>query len=211
MEIQIDTKNLDKLDIELKKFPKEAQKSIPAAINRTLSTVNTKMQREITTKYKLKKSDLSGGNKYKSEASNNLIKVKKASAMLPEGRIEVRGSTLTLSRFLQGSKTPVSYKGKTQKQIKKLRPSRVQVKRGSTKSIKGSFLAKARGGTMGIFIRDLNGKLKMLHTLSVAQMASNKEVAQATQVVATDTLNKRIEHEIEYRINKMAGEVHGNA
>lgn len=207
-QIFIDTQNLNSLGKTMKQFPDVAAKSIPAAINRTLSTANTRMQKEITTKYKIKKSDLSGGSKYKSEKSNNLIKVKKATTKDAQGRIDVRGSTLTLARFLQGNRTPVSHKGKTMAQIKRIRFPKVQVKRGTTKRVGGSFVATAKNAT-GLFARNENGKLRMLHTLSVAQMAGNQEVLETTQQSAMADLEKRIEHELDYRINKLKGDANG--
>lgn len=209
-QIFIDTQNIDNLSKAMKKFPDIAAKSIPAAINRTLSTANTRMQKEITIKYKIKKSDLSGGSKYKSEKSNNLIRVKKATAKDAQGRIDVRGSTLTLGRFLQGNRSPISHKGKTMTQIKRIRFPKVQVKRGSTKQVGGSFVAVAKNAT-GLFARDENGKLRMLHTLSVAQMAGNKEVLETTQQSAMEDLEKRIEHELDYRLNKLAGDANGRS
>ncbi len=209
-EINIDTTKLENLSKVMKKAPPEiTQKALPAAVNRTLTTVNTQMKKEITTRYKIKKSDISGGKKYKSESSNNLITVKKASSKNPSGQLTVRGSTLTLSRFLQGQKTPVSHKGKTMKAIKRLKSPKVQVKRGGVKSVNRAFVQRSKGAT-GIFVRDQNNKLRMLRTLSVAQMAGNKEVLKIAEQTAIDTLEKRMEHEIEYRLNKMAGDLSGN-
>lgn len=209
-EISIDTTKLENLSKVMKKAPPEiAQKALPAAVNRTLTTVSTQMQKEITTRYKIKKSDITGGKKYKSESSNNLITVKKASSKNPSGQLTVRGSTLTLSRFLQGQKVPISHKGKTMKAIKRLKSPKVQVKRGGVKSVNRAFIQRAKG-TTGIFVRDENNKLRMLRTLSVAQMAGNKEVLKVAEQTAIDTLEKRMVHEIEYRLNKMAGDVSGN-
>ena len=210
MEIKLDTSKLKNVARAMRDFPELAKKSIPPAINRTLSAVNTRMQKDITTKYKVKKSDLSGGKKYKSEQSNNLIKLTKATVRNPSGQINVRGRTLTLSRFLQGKKEPTSHKGKSRKAIKRIKSPKVQVKKGGTKRVNKSFIAKARG-TTGIFMRDENGKLRMLRTLSVAQMASNKEVLKSAEQTAVETLEKRIEHEMEYRLDKLAGEVNGNS
>jgi hypothetical protein len=210
MELSIDTSQLKTLSKAMKEFPTIAKKALPAAINRTVSTVNTKMQKEITTRYKIKKSDLSGGSKYKGEKSNNLIKVKKASVQDPSGNINIRSGTLTLSRFLQLPKSPVPVKGKTKKAIQKIKPPKVQVKRGGTKPVKGTFVLKANG-TTGIFARDENGKLRMLRTLSAAQMASNKDVMKVVEETAGETLQQRFEHEMQYRINKLAGGVNGSS
>lgn len=209
-DISINASGLDTLSRALERFPDIAAKALPPAINRTLSTVNTKLQKEITTKYKIKKSDLNGGGKYKSEKSNNLIKIKKATSHSMDGRIDVRGSTLNLSRFLMGNKSPVSHKGKTKKQILKIKFPKVQVMKGSSKIVKGAFIQNAKNAT-GIFNRNQNGKLRMLRTLSIAQMAGNKEILKVAEETAIETLEKRIEHEMEYRMNRMAGEVNGNS
>ncbi|QNU67260.1 hypothetical protein EHE19_001570 [Ruminiclostridium herbifermentans] len=210
MEIKLDTSNLKNVARAMRDFPELAKKSLPPAINRTLSAVNTKIQKGITKIYKIKKSDLSGGKKYKSESSNNLINIKKASVKNPSGQIEVRGRTLNLARFLQTPKGPVSTKGMKKAAIRRRKPAKVQVKKGKSKYIAKTFVQKSRGA-VGIFTRDHNGKLKMLHTLSVAQMASNKEVLKSAEQTAVETLEKRIEHELEYRLDKLAGEVNGNS
>lgn len=207
--VNIDTRDLARLTRKLKIIPGEMPDAILSAINKSLASVNTKMQREITVKYKIKKKDLNGkGNKYKSERSNNLIKLKKATRTNINANIEVRGSSLTLARFLSKPKKPVKTKGKTAAAIKKIPQPTVQVFQGGRKRLSQdpkTFVAKGRGKTIGIFKRQPSGALTVLRTLSVAQMASNPDVLKAVQAEAKTIMAKKISEEINYRFSKIKG------
>lgn len=203
--ILIDGTALKELDKVLGEFPKEAVKAKLSAMNRTLSQTNTEIQRQITSKYNLKRSDLNGGKRYKSERSNNLIRVTKPSINRLVAAIEVRGSTLTLSRFLQTPKAPVSHAGKTRKQISKIKPPTVKVKKGGKKPVitsKKAFVATGRGGVTGIFTRNDKGMV-MLRTLSTAAMAGDRDILANVRKKAEEVFLKRTEAEINYRLEKL--------
>lgn len=189
---------------QLERQMKELEKQIPgaavAAINRTLSSTFTQMKKEVTSKYNIKSSDISGGSKYKGESSNNLMKVTKANKNQLSAKITSRGSTLTLSRFLKRPTTPDRYKGKSALK----RPGVVVMVKKERKNIttnNKAFVAKGKGGVIGIFKR--RGKeMVMLRTASIPQMIGNKDILEKLRVSAIAKLQERIAHEIEYRINK---------
>jgi len=206
--IKIDTSELDKLAKEFKKQPSIIAKGAVSAINKTLSSVDTKLQREITTRYNIKKSELKGGGKYAGSNSNNLIKERKATFTNPHATITVRGSRLTLGRFIQRPKEPVSHAGKSQSKIKKIPLPTVKVLKGQSKRITSAphaFVAKKHGVNQ-LFERD-GKRISIMRTLSTAQMASNKDIIKSVQNEAQNILSKKLEQEIAYRNKKMQGAI----
>lgn len=197
VDLKIDDAELNKIYSALKKYPKQVKSASISAVNRTINSANTELQKNITKIYNIKKGDLSGGKKYKSEKSNNMIEVKKANNSNPSAYIRVRGSHLTLYRFVRGAGVPDNRKGKR---------VTVRVKKANTvKLSRTTFIQQAKGGAFQIFGRK-NGSRKierLLKTTTVAHMASKKEVLEKTQQKAQETLKKRVEHEIEYRLNKI--------
>lgn len=207
VDAQFDQNELKKLTNALKDMPKECKSGLVSAVNRSVKTTNTAMQKAITQRYNIKKSDLSGGNTFGSSSSNNLIKLNLAKKTSIEASINVRGSRLALvtARSMVTPKQPKSTKGKTMKQIKRIAPPKVKILKGKQKLYKHSFVATGKGGTVGLFARDKSSnKLVMQRTLSVAHMVRQKQIAEATQKAAKEALTKNVAHEIEYRLQKVS-------
>lgn len=197
----MDQASLRKLTEELRAYPKEAKAGIVSAINKSVHSVNVAMKREICKKYNLAQKDLSGGGAFKSAASNNLIRENKANYANLNASITVRGGMLNPgARFLNTPKQPKSRKGKTMRQIRKIKYPKVMIFRGAKKTMP-AFTARGRGGTMGVFMRD-GDTLKMQKTLSVAQMASNEDVWKRTSETAQKVLAEKVEQELNYRLGK---------
>lgn len=183
-------------------YPKECTRGIVSAINKSMHAVNVSMKREICKKYNLSQKDLNGSGTFKSAASNNLIRENKANYANPNAYIEVRGGMLNPgARFLNTPKQPKTHKGKTARQIRKIKYPKVTVFRGAKKTMP-AFVARGRGGTIGVFERD-GEKLKMQKTLSVAQMASNGEIWKQTSENAKKILDEKIKQELNYRLGKV--------
>ena len=198
--IKVDDAELKNIYKALGKYPETAKKAVISATNRTLQSANTELQRNITQRYNIKKKDLNGGGQYKGESSNNLIKVKKAHGGDLTGSINIRGGHLTLYRFVRGNKMPRNKKGKGYVSV--------QVKKGGTKKMsRYNFIQYGKGGALQMFQRHSNSRniSRLLKTVSVAHMASNDEVINKTQEMANETLQKRVQHEIEYRLKKIKG------
>ena len=198
VDIKVDDNELKRIYKALKGHKEEAKKAVVSALNRTVQSANTELQKNITANYNIKKKDLNGGNAYKGESSNNIIKVKKASTANLSASINVRGSSLTLYRFVRGNKQPRNKKGKGYVSV--------QVKKGATKKMsRVNFIQYGKGGALQIFQRHSRSRdiSRALKTLSVAQMASNKDVMKNTQEKANEMLRKRVDHEIEHRLSKL--------
>lgn len=206
IDAKFDQKQLDKLLKTLEKAPKECRKGAVSAINRSVKSTNTALQKAITTRYNIKKNALSGGSAFKGDASNNLIKPKMATESNLSAQIMVRGTRLALvsARGMISPKEPKSHKGKTMRQIKRMSPPSVRILKGSRKKYPNAFVATGRGGVTGIFSREKGGRsIQLQRTLSPANMAREKSVTKATQKAAAEALEKNVEREIRYRLEKI--------
>lgn len=200
----MDKESLLKLQKALSRYPVECANGIVSAINKSMKSVDVEMQRAITKEYNVTKSDLNGGGAFKNASSRNLIKEHKANYANLNASIEVRGSRMnTGARFLSRPKNPVSHKGKTMRQIRKIKYPVVMIRRGTKKPL-AAFVAYGKGTSRGVFVRD-RGKLKMQKSLSTAEMASNEKVWKSTSDKAQSVLNDKVEQELNYRLGKLKG------
>lgn len=212
IEARFDEKELKKLTKVLKKAPEECRKGLSSAINRSVKTTNAAMQRAVTTRYNIKKGALNGGDSFKSDSSNNLVKPILSTPAKLQGGIEVRGTRLSLvaARGMITPKEPKSHKGKTMRQIKRMAYPSVKVV--NVKAVKGqktryphAFVARGKGGTVGLFSRQRGSRtIEMQRTLSPANMVRETSVVNATQTAAREALEKNVAHEIEYRLGRLA-------
>lgn len=198
IEIGVDDAELERVYKALKKYPKSAERALIRTVNDTAQRTLAPLKTEITSKYNIKKKDLSGGSAYKSEGSNNLIKVKKVNNLQQNAKIEVRGSSLTLRRFVKGSKTPSH---KTRKLVM------VQVKKGKVATLNNRTFLQNTHGSLQIMSRRSGERRisRLLKTTSTAQMASNEEVSNAVQEKSQEVLKKRADHYIELELKKIKG------
>lgn len=190
-EIIVDTEELKRIAVELKAFPNVAPKAMSAALNRTISTVKTDMRREAVAEYEVKGSDVAKS-----------LSVKKASPARLSAEALSKGRPLALSHFKFKPKKPMA--GKTRRKVL------VKVKKSSGFTeikIKPPAFVQNPNGATNIFAREGESRLpiKRLYSLSVPQMISNKEVMNRITEKAHETLDKRVKHEIEYRLKKIKG------
>ena len=198
IDISVDDAELERVYKALKKYPKSAERALIRTVNDTAQRTVAPLKTEITAKYNIKKKDLSGGSAYKSESSNNLLKVKKVNNLQQNAKIEVRGSSLTLQRFVKGSKTPSH---KTRK------PVTVQVKKGKVATLNNRTFLQYTHGSLQIMSRRSGERRisRLLKTTSTAQMASNEEVSNAVQEKSQEVLKKRADHYIDLELKKIKG------
>lgn len=213
IEARFDEKELKKLTKALKRAPEECRKGLSSAINSSVKTTNTAMQKAVTTRYNITKGDLSGGGKFKGDSSNNLVKPILSTPAKLQGGIEVRGTRLALvaARKMIFPKEPKSHKGKTMRQIKRMAYPSVKVLKGKKTRFPHAFVAKGKSThtngepVIGLFSRSKRGGVMMLHnTLSPANMVRETSVVNATQTAAKEALEKNVAHEIEYRLGRLA-------
>ncbi len=185
-DIFVDTKQINQVTIGLKSLEKQMPGAAASAINRTVDYVNTKLARIVVAEYAIKASDVKG-----------TIKKNKASKSNLSASLTSRGHTLSMSHFPFTPKQPGIRKA-----------VKVKIKKNSgMKAINTdpkAFVQKMKN-SLNVYKRV--GKERkpvvVLRTISVPQMISNEKVEQAIQQEAGKKLVERIEHEIEYRLNKI--------
>lgn len=182
-DIQIDLSEVNKVVKGLKGFEKQMPGAAMSAINRTLDHVATKIGRLVTAEYIIKTSDVKA----------TFVETKRAIKSNLAAHIKSKSRRLTFSHFpISRSKNGV----------------RVKVKRSGYKSINtypGAFTQVLAGQTQVMRRRgDSRYPVDVLRTLSVPQMIDSTNVSEKIQEVAKNKLAERIEHEINYRLSKIA-------
>jgi hypothetical protein len=185
-DIFIDTKQINQVTIGLKSLEKQMPGAAASAINRTVDYVNTKLARIVVAEYAIKTSDV-----------KNTIKKSKASKSNLSASLTSRGHTLSMSHFPFTPKQPG---------IK--RAVKVKIKKSAgvkTINTDPTAFVQVMKNSLNVFKRV--GKERkpvvVIRTLSVPQMISNEKVEREIQQEAGKKIAERIQHEIEYRLNKI--------
>jgi hypothetical protein len=190
VELIVDTKSFNSAIIKLKDVPKQIPKATAQALNRTVDFTFTQTSREVRKEYAVKDRDV-----------KSTLKKNKATPSNLNAYVSSTGRTLTLyNHFNVSPKTP-----KTKRKYK----VKVQIKKGSKVAINSTpkpFIASAKNSTQ-VFRRVGSARtpVVVLRSLSVPQMVSNKETFNRIQTKASEMLEKRIEHEINRRLEKLGG------
>ena len=190
-EVEIDAKQLQKVAVELSEIPKVAPKAMAAALNRTISTVKTDMKREAVAAYEIKGADVT-----------KTLRMRKASPSYLRAEVSSIGQPVALIHFKVKPKNPPTRRTNKQLQVKiKKSDGYKTIKR------KPSAFVQNINGRNNVFAREGKNRLPIsrLYSLSIPQMISNDGVLQKITDKANETLEKRVQHEIEYRLNKIKG------
>ena len=149
------------------------------AINRAVTAGKTEAGRQATKDYTITRTEVS-----------KTIITKKATVNNPESTIISRGKKIPLSKFKH---TPGA------RSIGKRKILKVNQKRETGfLPIKDAFLARVKGGKLGIFKRAGKARLPIfeLFGLSVPEMLASKSVVDTVEARAQDVLSNRFEHEV---------------
>ncbi len=183
--IKIDDRELKKAVEKLSQFPKQMPKATSSAINRTITFANKRLKQEVRKEYSIKNEDI-----------QKTIEIKKANPSMLSASIKSSDRRLTLQRFSKN--LGVWKKGKLIK---------VKVKKSGAKKLNTTPKAFALTLNGNIHVAKREGKkqypIKVLRTLSIPQMISNKKIAQIVQQETQEKLKERIEHEVNYRLSKL--------
>ncbi len=190
-EINVDTKQLQRVAVELAEVSKkDVPKAVVAAINRTIQTVGTDMKREAVAGYEIKSGDV-----------QKTLKLKRASASNMQAVASSVGKPLGLFHFkVRPRKQPKNPKKYIKVKIKKS---------DGFKEIKKSpraFIANKNAANVFKRVGKNRLPIERLTTLSIPQMISRPAAIENIQRHAQETLQKRVDHEIEYRLSKVKGE-----
>lgn len=196
--IFVDTKELNKIAIELKGLEKEVPGAVASALNRTVDTINTSIARMVTQEYAIKAGDV----------KKTIKKHKAQKGSLSAGLVS-RGHTLSLAHFQftpkqPGKKTKVKVKIKRQggKKVVNTSPAAFVASTGATTEDKTQYNVFHRVG-------DKRLPIKVIRTLSIPQMIGNDKITSQVQEVAQKKLDERIKHEIEFRLDKAKKKIKG--
>lgn len=190
-EIEVDTKALKRVAVELFDVSKkDVPKAVVSALNRTIQMVGTDMKREAVKNYEIKAGDV-----------QKTLKLKKATAGEMQAAAQSTGRPLGLFHFKVKPRKATTNKQKSIKvKIKKTEGYK------DIKTNPKSFIANHNA--LNVFRRVGKKRLpiKRLVTLSIPQMISSPVALKNIQHNAEVNLEKRINHEIEYRLSKVKGD-----
>lgn len=198
--IFVDTKQIDRLVIELKGFDKEVGEATRLALDRTMDHVVTKAGQVVSKLYAIKsgevKESFKGG-------------IKKPSRSNLSASVTSVGHTLSIAHF------PHSPNVAAKRAIIKVKIKKSEGSKAIT-TIPKPFIASTGAKTddkvqFNVFKRIGKHRLpiKVVRTLSVPQMITNENVGNQIQEVATQKLNERLEHEIIRQMTTMQNKIGG--
>jgi hypothetical protein len=184
VEIDIDARELQKLKKTLLGIKDGVPRVIVPAINRTLYAGQTTIKREVRKQYTIKYSDIptkvhpANRDPSHGEAGGNV--------MVEQGMLE-------LNKFAFTPRQPGTR-----------RVMQVQVRKGRRRPIPHGFTQRMpSSGYLGPFLRKGATRLpiKKLYTIGAPIMASQPTVAPEVAKVMGDTLDRRLDHEVERVLN----------
>lgn len=180
--IEITAEQLDRIHLLLGGVKNAPEKVIHNVLNRAASTVKTTSSREIRKTYKIKHGDLT---------SNQNIKMSKAGPSKLEAAISFNGNLIPLIKFDVSPKQP---------QRKTVSAS--VLKSGGRKQLIHAYVANLKYG-VSAFERETSKRdsSRQLYGPAAAVMVENQSVLENIQQAVTETIDKRVEHEISRILN----------
>ncbi|MEK4713470.1 phage tail protein [Sporosarcina sp. FSL K6-5500] len=178
--INIDDAAFRDIQRRLAEIPNKAPNAISAALNRTVTNVATNLNKEVRKEYTIKAGDVKGT-------------IKKRTA----NRGDLRASVKSTGGVIPLDKFKTSKLGR--KQVK------VAVKKGQLKKVLGAFAADISGPK--IFKRKTKKRLPInkLFGPSVPQMAGESSIAERINNQASETFERRLDHEINRLLARLGG------
>lgn len=193
IETRIAVSNIEEISNRLGNLSHRTPSVIANAINRTTTNIKANMAKQTTARYNIASGE-----------AKKTINVTKATKGRLEGRTISKASPIALAKFRVSPNRPVTYsKGKPSPKVYK-----VSVEKGpASKALDAgpkAFIAIMKSGHQGIFRRISNASLplKQLYGPSVPQMIQNKQSMKKIEEDARDTLQKRIDAEINNILRK---------
>jgi len=179
--ITIDPRELKKLEKVLRNIHNGLPRVLVPAINRTLSSGQTTLRREIRKIYTIKQKDIP-------------TKVRRANYSTLAGEIRVEQGMLGADKFIYRPHAPTARR----------RPLFVQIKKGGGGYVKQGFVSSGLSGPYQR--RSGAGRLPIRKVIAIGApiMASQPSVGPAVNETMANTLAKRLDHEIKRLLDKAA-------
>lgn len=192
----IEVTGIEDVEKRLGKMKSKAPSVVSRAINRAVTNAKKNMAKETSGKYYISSGDV-----------RNTIKTTKASTSSLKAAVISSGTGIALSKFKVNPGTIVKQKGrKISARMPKVYRAGVE-RAGGVKPLDGdpkAFIAIMKSGHKGVFEREGDESLpiKQLYGPSVPQMIKNEEIMKKINDEANETLQKRIEAEINNILRK---------
>ncbi|WP_121614788.1 phage tail protein [Virgibacillus halodenitrificans] len=183
--VEVDKKMIREVQKKLGDFHKQTPNAISKAINRAVTNINSNVKKEIRNEYNIKAGDISP-TLTKTRATRSALK----------GRVHSSGQPIPLDRFKISPKT-INPRRKS--------PIKIAVKKSGVKAVMGAFIADINGKKVFQRTRNTRLPIKRLFGPSVPQMLGNEEVHEEIEKQGQETLEKRLDHEINRILEKGKG------
>lgn len=179
MQIQIKVDNVEEIKSKFGNMHKKAPSVLSRVINRVITNIKKNISVAVKKRYLVKTEDIKK-TLYSSKATSSRL----------AAFIKSTGTRIPLYKF---KVSPAQPRPKTPPKSFKARV----LKSSGLKPLPG-FVAKMKSGHLGIFERQDGARLPIreLYGPSVPQMVGNDEVWQQIEKEANDTVQKRMEHEL---------------
>lgn len=184
---EIKASGIEDVEKRLGNMKKNAPTVVSRAINRAIQNVKKNMGKETSERYFITSGEV-----------KKTVNVTKATKSRLQAAAISQGAGIALSKFKVNPKTPVRYRGASR--TPKVYRAGVK-KAGGVKPLDGnpkSFVAVMKSGHVGVFSRTSAKSLpiKQLYGPSVPQMVKNEDIMDKINRDANETLQKRIDAEI---------------
>lgn len=185
MIVQVDERMLREVQAKLGSFSNKAPNAIARALNRAATNIKSNMSKEVRKYYTIKASDI----------KSTILKYRASRSNLSASVVS-RGNPIGLDKFKVSPKTV---------QPNRKKPIKVGVKKDGLKVVLGAFVADVAG--IGVFERTTKARypIRRLYGPSVPQMLGNVHVREEIGKQGYETFQKRLDHEINWILEKGRG------
>lgn len=183
--IAITNEQIERVNLILGSVPNGAEKALSSVVRRANTTVRAETVKGIANTYAISAQNV------RAETTINMRMQKVDGGIV--GTISFAGYKLPLYRFNVSPTMPVQ----------RATVKAAVLKENSQTPFEQAFIAKMRNGHTGMFERDTAARTPISEFMgpSTAQMAGNSTVLEQVEQAAQDTVNKRIEAEINRVLN----------
>lgn len=181
--IEISAAGIEKYQSILQGMGANGEKALRAALSRGSQTARAEATRQLKKRYVIKAGDIRSSGKvfFKAPGAGGLI-----------GELKFAGNRIPLYKFDVDPKTPAGING-----FKSIVKGHGRTDT-SPAAFENAFIAKMKSGHIGVFERETDKALpiRQVMGLSVPEMVGSYESRETILDKATETIEKRLEHEI---------------
>lgn len=192
--------------------PKNVQRAVTSALNKTAAKARTAAISAVTEKYNIKKSHLGT-----TATGNSRIKMTAATMGNQQAVISISGRPMSLAYFgarqvVVSSKGQIRLTARDKSRLLKRKPGvmgvTVEILKGQRTALQGAFLAAVKAGNtgfhIGVFQRHGSKRLPIFEKrmITLASMFGNKRVEDVIAKAVSDNFERIFAHELDYYTGK---------